>query len=154
HPDAYAIARARGFCRSAREFSFARCFGRELFTIVGGARVRAARTRMGLSKSPRSPADAGPSREGRSKSPRSPADAGPSREGRSKRPRSRADAGPSREGRSKSPRSPADAGPSREGRSKSPRSPADAGPSREGVASGLVDAHTLAATLRDHAGTE
>src|SRR5690606_4221563 len=54
--------------------------------------------RRGLSESPRSPADAGPSRKGLSESPRSPADAGPSREGLSESPRSPADAGPSREG--------------------------------------------------------
>ncbi|MFO7562705.1 MAG: carcinine hydrolase/isopenicillin-N N-acyltransferase family protein [Enhygromyxa sp.] len=44
HPEAFALARRRGFCRSSRDFGFARCFSRRFYTVVGGARQRAART--------------------------------------------------------------------------------------------------------------
>ncbi|HLT34738.1 MAG TPA: carcinine hydrolase/isopenicillin-N N-acyltransferase family protein [Enhygromyxa sp.] len=44
HPEAFAYARRRGYCRSSRDFGFARCFSRGFYTVVGGAQARAART--------------------------------------------------------------------------------------------------------------
>jgi secernin len=46
HPEAFAHARRRGWCRSSRDFGFARCFGSRFYAIAGGARLRAARTRV------------------------------------------------------------------------------------------------------------
>jgi dipeptidase len=44
HPDAYAHARSRGWCRSAAEFSFARSFSAPLLSALAGAEVRRACT--------------------------------------------------------------------------------------------------------------
>lgn len=71
HPDAFTEARRRGYCRSSRDFGFARCFARPFYTVVGGARLRAARTGAGpvelgvarLAEVLRDHADSAPRRE-------------------------------------------------------------------------------------------
>ncbi|MCB9567669.1 MAG: C69 family dipeptidase [Myxococcales bacterium] len=42
HPQAYTIARDRGWCRSAADFSFARSFGSRFYRVMAGARERRA----------------------------------------------------------------------------------------------------------------
>lgn len=49
HPEAYATARARGWCRSAEDFSFARAFARPLYATLAGAGIR-ARCTSGLAR--------------------------------------------------------------------------------------------------------
>jgi dipeptidase len=43
-PGTFELARARGWCRSARDFDFARCFGQRLLPFLAGARQRRACT--------------------------------------------------------------------------------------------------------------
>lgn len=44
HPDAFSFARGRGWCRSAADFDFARCFGAPLMSALAGAAIRRACT--------------------------------------------------------------------------------------------------------------
>jgi len=44
HPGAFEFARRRGWCRSSRDFGFARCFAGRFYTLAAGGRARAART--------------------------------------------------------------------------------------------------------------
>ncbi len=48
HPDAYTYARRKGWCGSARDFQFARCFADRRYGILSGAAARAQCTRRHL----------------------------------------------------------------------------------------------------------
>jgi secernin len=50
HPDAYVHARTRGWCRSAGDFDFARCFGDPFYRAAAGGELRRACTARGLSR--------------------------------------------------------------------------------------------------------
>ena len=45
HPRAFEVARARGLCRGAADFGFARCFASPFFRVMSGGEVRRACTR-------------------------------------------------------------------------------------------------------------
>lgn len=49
HPQALSHARARGWCRTAADFGFARCFARPSYRVLSGGVQRGAFTRQGLS---------------------------------------------------------------------------------------------------------
>jgi secernin len=50
HPEAYAHARARGWCRAAADFDFARCYGDPLYRAAAGGELRRACTTRGLKR--------------------------------------------------------------------------------------------------------
>jgi secernin len=52
HPDAFAVARSRGWCRGANDFGFARCFGRRDYRALAGAVPRRACTHARLTATP------------------------------------------------------------------------------------------------------
>lgn len=50
HPQAYATARARGWCQNAADFGFASAFGRPFYRVMSGGEGRLSCTRAGLGR--------------------------------------------------------------------------------------------------------
>jgi secernin len=50
HPRAFEHARERGWCRSAADFDFARCYGRPFYRVAAGGELRRACTARGLAR--------------------------------------------------------------------------------------------------------
>ncbi len=57
HPQALSHARARGWCRGAADFGFARCFARRFYRVMSGGVRRQACTTRGLSAAAARPID-------------------------------------------------------------------------------------------------